>query len=273
MMDAGTLDFATFMNTMKGNNDMFGGNGNGFIWILFILFFFGGYGGFGGFGNRGNNAVEQQLSNDFIYSNLNSQIRGVNEGVIQGFAGVHSSLAEGFSGLSSAISASSAMTGERLNGLERGLCNMGYELSNKISDCCCNTQKSIQQFGYENQLGILNQTNAINQSINALANKLDSQTATMIHEFCNIKSREDQRQITELTAQLNDAKTANLMANQTANITAQLRAISAAMPPKPVPAYITGNSQHYGYGFGLPYFPMSYPCNCTGTTVNTTPNA
>lgn len=264
MMDAGTLDFATFMNTMKGNDGMFGGNG--YIWMLFMFFFFF-WGGNGNWGNRGSSPVEQQLSNDFVYSNLNSQIRGVNEGMIQGFSGINASLASGFNSVTGAISAASAFTGERLNGIERGLCNMGYELSNKISDCCCNTQKAIQQFGYENQLGILNQTNAINQSINALSNKVDAQTATMIHEFCNIKSREDQRQITELTAQLNDSKTANLIANQTANITAQLGAIASTIPAKPMPAYLTGNAQHYGYGFGLPYIPVSYPCNCTGTTV------
>lgn len=237
MMDAGTLDFATFMNTMRNNDNGFGG-GNSWIWIIFLFFLIGGYGGGFGFNNnRGATAAEQQLSNDFLYSNLSSQIRGVNEGVIQGLSGLNTGMMGGFNEISNAIAGANALTGERINGVEKGLTTLGYDLGSKIADCCCNTQKSIQQFGYENQLGILNQTNAINQSMSALGDKIDAQTALMLKEFCNIKSREDARQISDLTAQLNDAKTANLMANQTANITAQLNAISGAIPPRPIPAY------------------------------------
>lgn len=259
MMDAGTLDFATFMNTMR-NNDSFGGN-NSWIWVLFLLFFFGGYGGFGfNRGDRMASDAEQQLSNDFIYSNLNSQIRGVNEGIIQGFGGLNTNLLKGLDGIDKSISAATAFTGDRINGLERGICNLGYELKSTIDNCCCTTGKAIQQFGYENQLGILNQTNALNQTMSALGDKIDAQTAVMLKEFCDIKSREDARQITELTSQLNDVKTANLMAAQTANITAQLNSISCSIPPRPIPAYFAPHC--WGY---------PYPCNNGGTTTPTTP--
>ncbi len=308
MMDAGTLDFATFMNTMRNDNG-FGGN-NSWIWILFLFFFFGGYGGFGMNRDRMATAAEQQLSTDFIYSNLNSQIRGMNEGLIQGFSGLNTNLLKGFDGIDKSISASTAFTGDRINGLERGICNLGYELKSTIDNCCCTTGKAIQQFGYENQLGILNQTNALNQTMSALGDKIDAQTAVMLKEFCDIKSREQQfgyenqlgilnqtnalnqtmsalgdkidaqtavmlkefcdiksredaRQITELTAQLNDVKTANLMAAQTANITAQLNSISCSIPPKPIPAYFAPHC----WG-GYPYYPCN-PNTGTGTTPAT----
>lgn len=261
MMDAGTLDFATFMNTMRNDNG-FGGN-NSWIWILFLFFFFGGYGGFGMNRDRMATAAEQQLSTDFIYSNLNSQIRGMNEGLIQGFSGLNTNLLKGFDGIDKSISASTAFTGDRINGLERGLCNLGYELKSTIDNCCCTTGKAIQQFGYENQLGILNQTNALNQTMSALGDKIDAQTAVMLKEFCDIKSREDARQITELTSQLNDVKTANLMAAQTANITAQLNSISCSIPPKPIPAYFAPHC----WG-GYPYYPCN-PNTGTGTTPAT----
>lgn len=268
MMDAGTLDFATFMNTMRNNDNSGFANGNNmWIWLLFMFFFWGGFGGNGMFGNgRMASAAEQQLSNDFIYSNLNSQIRGVNEGVIQGFSGLNTSMLQGIGSLDKSISSSTAFTGERINGLERGLCNLGYELKSSIDSCCCNTQKAIQQFGYENQLAVLNQTNTLNQSISAIGDKIDAQTAVMLKEFCNIKSREDARQIAELTAQLNDAKTANMMAAQTANLSAQLNQISCAIPKQPVPAYLAGNNNgYYGY-YGFPY---PYACNCGMTTITT----
>ena len=254
MMDAGTLDFATFMNTMKSNDNGFGG-GNSWIWIIFLLFFLGGFGGFGFNGrDRGQTPTEQQLSNDFLYSNLSSQIRGVNDGVIQGLSGLNTGMMGGFNNISNAIAGANATTGERINGLEKGLSNLGYDLGSQLSDCCCNTQKSIQQFGYENQLGILNQTNAINQSMSALGDKIDAQTALMLKEFGNIKSREDARQINDLTAQLNDAKTANLMATQTANITSQLNAISGAIPQRPIPAYLAHNCYEYPwYYYGCPH--------------------
>lgn len=102
-----------------------------------------------------------------------------------------------------------------------------------------------------------------------LGDKIDNQTATMLKEFCAIKSREDERQIAQLTAQLNDMKTANMLATQTASLTSQLNSIQCAIPPKPVPAYITGNSCSYGYGYGCG-FPYPYPCNCTGSTITQT---
>lgn len=268
MMDAGTLDFATFMNTMRNGDDS---KGNIWIWLIFILFFFGGAGGNGlwGRGDRTSSAVEQQLSNDFVYSNLSGQIRGVNEGIIQGFSGLNTNVLKEAQSINSNIAAASAFNGERFNGIDRGLCNLGYELKSTIDNCCCTTQKAIQQFGYENQLGILNQTNALNQSISLLGDKIDNQTATMLKEFCAIKSREDERQIAQLTAQLNDMKTANMLSAQTANLTSQLSAIQCSIPPKPVPAYITGGANTYGYGYGIGYgFP--YPCNCTGSTVTAT---
>lgn len=263
MMDAGTLDFATFMNTMRNGDE---NKGNMWIWLLFILFFFGGYGGNGFFGNRdrGASAVEQQLSNDFVYSNLSSQMRGVNESVIQGFSGLNTGMLNGFNSVGNAISAASAASNERANEIGRGICNLGYELKSTIDACCCNTQKAIQQFGYENQIGILNQTNALNQSIGAIGDKIDNQTAIMLKEFCAIKSREDERQIAQLTAQLNDMKTANMLSSQTANLTSQLNAIQCAIPPKPMPAYITGNATTFGYGYGVPY-----PCNCVGSQIAT----
>ena len=264
MMDAGTLDFATFMNTMRSGEDS---KGNMWIWLIFILFFFGGYGNGGFAGNgRGMSAIEQELSNDFVYSNLSNQIRGVNEGVTQGFSGLNTNLFKEIQGVNSAIAAASAFNGERFNGLERGMADLGYALKSSISDCCCTTQKAIQQFGYENQLGILNQTNALNQSLSLLGDKIDNQTATMLKEFCAIKSREDERQIAQLTAQLNDMKTANMLSAQTANLTSQLNSIQCAIPPKPMPAYITGGCNTYGYGFTGAY-PYPYPCNCTTSTV------
>lgn len=88
----------------------------------------------------------------------------------------------------------------------------------------------------------------------------------MLKEFCAIKSREDERQIAQLTAQLNDMKTANMLSAQTANLTSQLNSIQCAIPPKPMPAYITGGCNTYGYGFTGGY-PYPYPCNCTTSTV------
>lgn len=135
MMDAGTLDFATFMNTMRNgeNNGMYGNNM--WIWLIFIFFFFG-WGGNGMFGNRGAaSAVEQELSNDFVYSNLNAQLRGVNEGIVQGFSGLNTNVLKEAQATNSNIAAASAFNGERFNGLERGLCNLGYELKSTIDSC------------------------------------------------------------------------------------------------------------------------------------------
>ena len=132
----------------KDDEDGMGWN-NPFFYLIFIWLFAmfgGGIGGFGGFGAYG----AQQISNDFLYSNLNAGQEAIRAGQLATQNGIASL---GFD-LTNQINAVGQNIGQ-------GLCSTTYELSSKIdasrydqalsaqqlsrqiSDCCCSTNRNI----------------------------------------------------------------------------------------------------------------------------------
>lgn len=159
-----------------------GGKGDdyGFMWVIF-LFFLMGWGGNGyGFGN---NAGSSQINNDFMYSNLSSQLRdatGQNESI--------------------------------LRGLERGMCNTSYEnfrnisnLGDQLANCCCTTQKEMLVNRYEAEKNTSSIVDAIHRDGEA--------TRAMM----------TQNTIQDLRDRLQASEFANSQCVQTANIINELR--------------------------------------------------
>lgn len=115
------------------------GFGGGWMWVvmLFFLLAWGG-GGFGGFGGGANGAVNT-LTNEFLYTNLNSTLdRGFNQLANQNF-GIQKDLCQGFGGVQAAI-AQSAFAAQQ---------------------CCCETNRNIDAVRYENAKNTCDITSAI----------------------------------------------------------------------------------------------------------------
>lgn len=208
------------------NNDGFGGD-NGW-WVLIILFaLFGGWGngGFGGYG-AGNGALTRgDLCQDMNFSDLESAVRGVqqglcdgfyamNTGMLNGFSGVQQTLCQGFNGVNTSILTTANTTERAID-----------SVSHQISDCCCATQRAIDGVNYnlaKNTCDIIQANSANTQRI------IDFLTTDKI---ANLQAE-------------NSALTAQLSQNaQTASIVNQLR-------PSPVPAYITCSPFESSYGLG-----------------------
>lgn len=216
------------------NNNGFGGD-NGW-WVLIILFaLFGGWGngGFGGYG-AGNGALTRgDLCQDMNFSDLESAVRGVqqglcdgfyamNTGMLNGFSGVQQTLCQGFNGVNTAILSTA-------NSTERAIDNVSHQ----ISDCCCATQRAIDGVNYnlaKNTCDIIQANSANTQRI------IDFLTTDKIATL--------QAENSALTAQLSQNA-------QTASIVNQLR-------PCPVPAYITCSPFESSYGLGR----NNYGCGC-----------
>ena len=125
-------DFATgyIAGQQEGGNrgGMFGCGGD-FIWILvfFALIFGWGGGGFGGaFGGGGAREVidtRSAISEGFGFNNLDNGIRGVQNGLCDGFYAVNTSLLNGFHGVDNAI----------------------HTLGFQNQQCCCETQRLIER--------------------------------------------------------------------------------------------------------------------------------
>ncbi len=121
-----TMGAQPVYNVGGGNDDFMGGSG---MWVFFLFFLLAwGGNGIGGFGNNAASTVQGQITNDFLFNNLNNQLGRMQDQNV---------------GLSNAI--------------QQGLCNLGYEnLSNfkdltaQMSSCCCETNRNIDAVRYEN---------------------------------------------------------------------------------------------------------------------------
>lgn len=156
----------------------FGGEGGWFMWVIFLFFLMGwGGNGFGGFGgNRGNLAGDAYLgnliNNDAGRELLMSAIQGNGTAISQ----LASTLNCSTNAIQTAINSvmqqvqsvgnQVGMTGQQvINAIQAGNCQLG----NQLAQCCCSIQDAITRQGYENQLAIVNQTNALQSSINTVA--------------------------------------------------------------------------------------------------------
>lgn len=221
-----------------------GGFGNDWTWLIILALFGGGFGGLGGFGGGGilpwllfgngtfggNNsccnpcATQADLAagfnNSAVLSNLNDLAlgqAGIQQTLCQGFNGVNTTVLQGF------------------NGVDNAVCTLGYNvqsgfnsLAHQLADCCCTTQRAIDNVKYENA----NNTRDIIENANA--------NSRAILDFLT------QDKIATLTAENQSLKFAASQSAQNAFITANQEAQTAELIRRlgrdcPVPAYVVPN--------------------------------
>ena len=230
----------TDIAAVSGNN---GRNGAGFgedaWWIIILLLCGWGNGGFGFGGGRGEGTTREEISYGFDMNGLESGIRGiqqglcdgfyaVNTGMLTGFNGVQSALCQGFSGVNDAITQSTIADMQSDFGLQTAINNatvgITAQLTNMAADnaaCCCELKTAIAN----NTRDIIDSNNAGVRSI------LDFLT---------------QDKIATLTAENQSLKFAASQAAQNAFITANQEALTGELirrlaDPCPVPAYVVPN--------------------------------
>ena len=217
-------------------NGMFGQDG---LWWLIVLLLFGwgnnGYGFGGGFGGFGGGhcaspcatqadvraAVDQQT----LVSKLDQQTYGLadstyalNNAITNGFFGVQNTLCQGF------------------NGIDRA-----------ISDCCCQTQRSIDNVNYNMATQACDIKHAINDSTRQVLDFLTTdKIATLQAENQALKFKASQSE-----------QNAFITANQEAQTATLLRRLGAECPqaayivnaPVPVTFPVNSCGQFSGYGY------------------------
>ena len=209
---------------------------NPFLYLI-LLAMFGGN-GFGWGGNRGAMHTEQfdSLRNQ-IADNQNNQLA---MGAIKGNASAIDQLATNLgcsvNSLQQAVcSVKSAIEGlggkigfsaERvINAVNMGDCNV----IQAIKDCCCTTQKSILEMGYQNQIQNLQQTNTLQSTINGVGNAMErgfSDNAFRMNTLaCDLKTsaNDNTRAILGKLDQIEDSR----KDREIASLTAQLATVNA----------------------------------------------
>ena len=131
------------------NNDGFG-DGNGWWIILLFLFAFGG--GWGNWGNGANGSVREEVAYGFDMNGLENGVRGVqqglcdgfyamNTGMLNGFSNVQSALCQGFSGVNNSVN-------QNTNALNASITALGTQMA----QCCCDNRydmaKGFADLGY-----------------------------------------------------------------------------------------------------------------------------
>ena len=105
-----------------------------------------------------------------------------------------------------------------INALQQGNCN----LASQLSQCCCDNRLLTTQQGYETRIQTIDQTNQLNNTINANGQRQVDAIAdlktTMIKEFCDARERDMQAIINKQADEISQLRTKDNISAQTNQI-------------------------------------------------------
>ena len=217
-----------------GNNGggMFNGDGFWGIILLALLFGNGGWGGgFGGGGAMMNGALTRaELYDGFAIQNIDSAVRGVQQGICDSTYALNNAITSGF------------------YGVDRSIC----DVSHQISDCCCATQRAIDGVNYNMATQFCALGNTIQSGIRDVIDNQNANYRGLMDFMVTEKLASKDARIAELTNQLSQS-------NQNAVIRAAIDASTAEIIRRtgndcPVPSYLV-----------QPPTPVNFPINGCGT--------
>lgn len=236
------------MGQEGNNNGGFGGSFGEGLWAIIILAMLGfGNGGWGGgFGGGGMNGAltRAELYDGFAIQNIDSAVRGVQQGICDSTYALTNSITSGFNNTNMGM-----MQG--FNGVDRGFC----DLSRQLSDCCCENRAAIADLKY----------NLATQFCN-LGNQIQMQTRDIIdNQNANYRGLMDflvQEKLSSKDAEIAKLNNALSQSNQNAVIRAAIDASTAEIIRRtgndcPIPAYWVN-----------PPTPVQAPCSWTNGGFN-----
>lgn len=235
--------------------DSGGSNGGGFgggmwegIWgiVLLAMVLGWGNGGFGGFGGGGASGAltRAELYDGFATQNIDSAVRGVQQGICDSTYALNNTLMSGFHGVDNAI------------------CNLGYQtqsgfntLGHQISDCCCTTQRAIDGVNFNMAKGFCDLGNVINMQTRDIIDNQNANYRGIMDFLVTEKLASKDASIAELTNQLSQS-------NQNAVIRAAIDASTAEIIRR------TGNDCPTPAYWVQPPTPVQAPCSWTNGGYN-----
>ena len=200
----------------RGSEDgFFGGN---CVWWIFLLFLFG-WGGGNGWG--GNNGTREAITSGFDFNNLNNGIRGLEHGLCDGFYEMNNTLLTGFGNTNMAAMQNTNAITARLS-----------DMAAQSTACCCETQRLLERGLCEVNYNILTQSNGINTNIASAARDIIENNNNGVRSILDFLTQD---KIATLTAE-----------NQALRLTASQQAQNAFLIDQlgtkaPIPAYVVAN--------------------------------
>ena len=144
--------------TATGNErDGWGNNGAWWIIILFLFMFMGWGGNNFGRNNEFQGALTRSdMFEGFNNQDVNAQLRGITNGLCDGFYSVNTGMLNGFNGIQRDLCSG-------FNGVMAGINESRFA----AQQCCCETNRNIDAVRYENSRNTCDIVNAIREDGNA----------------------------------------------------------------------------------------------------------
>lgn len=241
----GVVPVMDLNNRNYGYGDGFGCGGGWFMWIIVLFAMMGGWGN--GWNNRNNgydtaavfangSMTRDQVSDGFAMQDIKNGIRGVQNGLCDGFYAQNTATLQGFNGIQRDLCAGFGNVG-------REVMESRYQLGEAIvanrfasQQCCCETNRNIDAVRAENYRNTCDITNTIHDE--------GEKTRALI----TANTMQDLRD--KLADRDRDLQTANFQLSQQA----QSANIIGALRPTPIPAYPVCS----------PYQAYRCGCECNG---------
>ena len=215
-----TLGYLMGQESNNNRNDGLFGGGDGWLGlILFAGILGGGFGNGGGLFGGGGGGIQS----GFALNGLENGIRGIQQGLCDGFYAVNTALLTGFNGIQA-----------------------------QLASCCCETQRGIDSLRFDMATGFCNLGNAINAQTRDIVDNQNANYRAIMDFLVQEKLSTKDARIAELTNQLSQS-------NQNAVIRAAIDASTAEIIRRtgnecPVPAYVVPNPNCcYGNPLGVGY--------------------
>lgn len=248
--NSGDLSLGYMMGQSDSNNNGMGGFGEG-LWAVIILAMLFNGGGFGGFGGGGFNGAltRAELYDGFATQNIDSAVRGVQQGICDSTYALTNAINGGFAGV------------------DRAVCDIGYQtqagfnaLGHQISDCCCATQRAIDGVNFNMATQFCNLGNTIQSGLRDVIDNQNANYRGMMDFLVSEKLSAKDARIAALEGQLGRAEQNGVFRAAIDSATAEIirrtghdypSAAFLVQPPTPVNFPTNGcGTVQFGGGYG-----------------------
>ena len=242
--------------TKNNDNDGYMGGGYQMWWIIILFLFIFNGNGFG-WSNRGEGAALQgaltraDLCQDMNFSQMENGIRGIQNGLcdgfytqntnlLNGFANIQNTLTNGFAGVDRAVCQLGYQDAQNTNALQQSINNVAVgamqntnALQSQISSCCCDVKGAAKDIQFQNAQDTCAITNTVQNTTRDVIENANSNTRAILDFLVKdkISTLESENQALRLSAS---------QFKQNAYLIDQLR-------PCPIPAYTVCNPYTGGY--------------------------
>ena len=194
---------------MLRDNNGFGGGSGGLLFLLFLVILMGN-GSWGGFNGGGLNSVDRTVINEGNFNQLMTAISSSGQAQTAAVQALANNLNTDTSAITTALA-----------GVDKQIAVNQGSIINAIQSCCCNIRTELQstsaatqlatERGFNAQNGILNagfnglqnqasqiafaESQQSSQNTQSILNAITGQTAVIQDQFCQLKNREDAREI------------------------------------------------------------------------------